>query len=137
MTALENVALPLELRGEADAVERCRAICSTRSASRIAPIISRPSCPAASSSAWRSRGRSSPAPQSCLADEPTGNLDGKTGRQVVDLLFGLARAAQATLVLVTHDENLASRCERIIRMADGRVVEAGEPIFARAEGAPA
>ena len=62
----------------------------------------------------------SPRPQIILADEPTGNLDGKTGEQVVDLLFGLQRRRQATLVLVTHDLKLAERCGRLVRMADGR-----------------
>jgi len=62
-----------------------------------------------------------PKPRLLLADEPTGNLDSATGRQVIDLLFGLRARRAATLVLVTHDEQLASRCQRIIRMADGRI----------------
>jgi putative ABC transport system ATP-binding protein len=66
----------------------------------------------------------SPRPQIVLADEPTGNLDGKTGEQVIDLLFGLQRRRQATLVLVTHDLKLAERCGRLVRMADGAVVGA-------------
>ncbi len=60
-------------------------------------------------------------PKLILADEPTGNLDRKTGGQVIDLLFGLQRRREATLILVTHDERLAAACERTIRMADGRV----------------
>jgi putative ABC transport system ATP-binding protein len=63
-----------------------------------------------------------PRPKLILADEPTGNLDGKTGRQMIDLLLGLQRRRQATLVLVTHDERLAAECERTVRMADGRIV---------------
>ena len=63
-----------------------------------------------------------PQPKLLLADEPTGNLDGSTGRHVVDLLFGLKRKSDATLVLVTHDERLAKQCERTIRMADGKIV---------------
>jgi putative ABC transport system ATP-binding protein len=63
-----------------------------------------------------------PRPKLILADEPTGNLDGKTGQQVVDLLFNLQKRREATLVLVTHDEKLAQQCERTIRMADGRIV---------------
>jgi putative ABC transport system ATP-binding protein len=66
----------------------------------------------------------SPRPQIILADEPTGNLDGKTGEQVVELLFSLQRRRQATLILVTHDLALASRCRRTVRMADGRVAGA-------------
>jgi putative ABC transport system ATP-binding protein len=60
-------------------------------------------------------------PRILLADEPTGNLDGPTGTQVMDLLFGAQSRRGATLVLVTHDEKLASRCARIVRMADGRI----------------
>ena len=61
-------------------------------------------------------------PRLLLADEPTGNLDGATGRQVMDLLFGLARSDGATLILITHDMGLAERCDRILRIADGLVV---------------
>ena len=61
-------------------------------------------------------------PSLLLADEPTGNLDGATGGQVMDLLFELARADAATLILVTHDMVLASRCDRLLRLADGRLV---------------
>jgi putative ABC transport system ATP-binding protein len=61
-------------------------------------------------------------PKLLLADEPTGNLDGATGKQVMDLLFELARAEGATLILITHDMDLAGRCDRIIRVADGLVV---------------
>jgi putative ABC transport system ATP-binding protein len=66
----------------------------------------------------------SPRPQIILADEPTGNLDGKTGEHIVDLLFGLQRRRQATLVLVTHDLSLAARCSRLVRMADGMIAGA-------------
>jgi putative ABC transport system ATP-binding protein len=62
-----------------------------------------------------------PRPRILLADEPTGNLDEANGRAVVDLLFGLGREAGATLVLVTHDERLAARCDRVVRLRDGRV----------------
>jgi lipoprotein-releasing system ATP-binding protein len=64
------------------------------------------------------------APKILLADEPTGNLDTKTGEQVIDLLFGLQRRRQATLVLVTHDVALARRCSRLVRMADGQIAGA-------------
>jgi putative ABC transport system ATP-binding protein len=65
-------------------------------------------------------------PKLILADEPTGNLDRKTGGHVIDLLFGLQRRRGATLILVTHDERLAGACERTIRMADGRIEGATE-----------
>ena len=61
-------------------------------------------------------------PQLLLADEPTGNLDGATGKQVMDLLFELARAQGTTLILITHDMVLAERCDRIVRVTDGLVV---------------
>ena len=61
-------------------------------------------------------------PKLLLADEPTGNLDGTTGKQVMDLLFELARADRTTLILITHDMALAARCDRILRIADGLLV---------------
>ena len=63
-----------------------------------------------------------PQPKLLLADEPTGNLDGKTGAQVIELLFGLQRRHAATLVLITHDKTLAALCGRTVQMADGRIV---------------
>ena len=103
-----------------------RASCCTRSASR--PRVDH--FPAQLSGGEQQRvaiARAlSRSPKLILADEPTGNLDGKTGRQVIDLLFGLQRRRQATLVLVTHDAALAGACERTIRMADGRIERAAE-----------
>jgi putative ABC transport system ATP-binding protein len=61
-------------------------------------------------------------PDVLFADEPTGNLDAATGEKIMDLLFGLNRATQTTLVLVTHDRQLAERCDRIVRLEAGRVV---------------
>ena len=63
-----------------------------------------------------------PEPRLLLADEPTGNLDKATGKMVVELLFRLQKRAGATLILVTHDEALAERCDDVIRMADGQMV---------------
>ena len=61
-------------------------------------------------------------PDVLFADEPTGNLDAATGEKIMELLFGLNRSTQTTLVLVTHDRQLAERCDRIIRLDAGRVV---------------
>jgi putative ABC transport system ATP-binding protein len=120
MTALENVALPLEFAGKADAFGTARALLDEVGLSHRIDHF-----PAQLSGGEQQRvalARAlSPRPQILLADEPTGNLDGKTGDQVVDLLFDLQRRRQATLVLVTHDTRLADRCGRVVRMADGRI----------------
>jgi putative ABC transport system ATP-binding protein len=67
-------------------------------------------------------------PKLLLADEPTGNLDGATGRAIMDLLFSLVSASGATLLLITHDEALAHRCRRVVHIADGRI--AGDTLMA-------
>ncbi len=121
MTALENVALPLEFRGDGDATRKAgAALAEVGLAQRVEHY------PAQLSGGEQQRVALARAlvgqPRLLLADEPTGNLDGATGRQVIDLILGLGRGRGATLVLVTHDEALAQRCERIVRMADGRIV---------------
>lgn len=63
------------------------------------------------------------SPDVIFADEPTGNLDSETGKQVIDLLFDLQRKNNITLVIVTHDEDLAKRCDRIINISDGKIVK--------------
>lgn len=121
MTALENVALPLELAGRADAFETARRLLGEVGLGPRADHY-----PAQLSGGEQQRvalARAlAPGPRLLLADEPTGNLDGATGDQVVELLFSLQRRLGATLVLVTHDTRLATRCEEIVRMADGRIV---------------
>jgi putative ABC transport system ATP-binding protein len=120
MTALENVALPLEFAGKPDAFETARGLLGEVGIAHRADHF-----PAQLSGGEQQRvalARAlSPRPQIVLADEPTGNLDAKTGEQVIDLLFGLQRRRQATLVLVTHDLQLARRCSRVVRMLDGRI----------------
>jgi putative ABC transport system ATP-binding protein len=123
MTALENVALPLEFAGRSDAFEVARAVLAEVGLAHRGDHF-----PAQLSGGEQQRvaiARAlSPRPQIVLADEPTGNLDGKTGEQVIELLFGLHRRRQSTLVLVTHDLSLAGRCGRLVRMMDGRVADA-------------
>jgi putative ABC transport system ATP-binding protein len=123
MTALENVALPLEFAGKADAFDVARDLLGEVGLTHRADHF-----PAQLSGGEQQRvaiARAlSPRPQILLADEPTGNLDGKTGEHVIDLLFGLQRRRQATLVLVTHDLELAERCGRLVRMADGEIAGA-------------
>ena len=121
MTAHENVALPMELAGASDAFVTARTLLDELGlAARVDHF------PAELSGGEQQRVAIARAlsrrPALILADEPTGNLDGKTGSQIVDILFGMRERVNATLVLVTHDERLAAQADRIIRMADGRIV---------------
>ncbi len=124
MTALENVAVPLELAGRADALDRARACLE---AVGLGPRTGH--YPGELSGGEQQRvavARAfAPAPAAILADEPTGNLDGETGRQTLDLLFAMARDNGATLMLVTHDPALAARCDRRVRIEDGRIAGDG------------
>jgi putative ABC transport system ATP-binding protein len=123
MTALENVALPLEFAGKPAAFATAQALLAEVGLAHRAEHF-----PAQLSGGEQQRvaiARAlSPRPQIILADEPTGNLDGKTGEQVIELLFALQRRRQATLVFVTHDVRLAERCDRLVRMADGEIAGA-------------
>jgi putative ABC transport system ATP-binding protein len=125
MTALENVALPLEFAGRADAEAVARGLLDEVGLSHRVEHF-----PAELSGGEQQRvaiaRAMAPGPKLLLADEPTGNLDGTTGQQVIELLFGLQRRRQATLLLVTHDPALAARCARVVPMADGRIT-AGAP----------
>ena len=123
MTALENVATPLELAGRRDAF--------ARAAEELAAVglgDRMDHYPAQLSGGEQQRvalaRAAAPRPRILLADEPTGNLDGATGAVIMDLLFGLRDRHGATLVLVTHAPELTDRCDRVIRLVDGRV--AGE-----------
>jgi putative ABC transport system ATP-binding protein len=121
MTALENVAVPLELAGRADAFDAAQAaLAQVGLAHRVTHY------PGQLSGGEQQRvalARAvAPRPRLILADEPTGNLDGATGTSVMDLLFGLAREHQSTLVLITHDPRLAERCGRRVTLRDGRIV---------------
>jgi putative ABC transport system ATP-binding protein len=122
MTALENVAVPLELAGIDDAQERARAeLTSVGLAARLDHY------PAQLSGGEQQRvavARAlAPNPTILVADEPTGNLDEDTGRQIIDLLFAGHAQRGTTLVLVTHDTGLAARCGRVVRMRSGRIDE--------------
>jgi putative ABC transport system ATP-binding protein len=122
MNALENVALPAEFAGHPDAFARAEdGLKSVGLAHRLTHY------PGQLSGGEQQRVALARAlvarPKLVLADEPTGNLDGETGRQVITLLFDLARRYGTTLVLITHDAALAERCDRVVRMADGRIVE--------------
>jgi len=120
MTALENVAIPLELAGAADAFDRARAELETVGLGHRMDHY-----PSQLSGGEQQRvalaRAAAPRPALFLADEPTGNLDGATGQAIMDLLFSLRDRHGATLVLVTHAPELAERCDRVIRLADGRL----------------
>jgi putative ABC transport system ATP-binding protein len=123
LTALENVMLPLELRGDDDAEGPARAILAQVGlAERLQHY------PRQLSGGEQQRVALARAfvtrPAVLFADEPTGNLDTTTGQAIVDLLFDLNRVAGTTLVLVTHDERLAARCGRVLRLDSGRLVSA-------------
>jgi putative ABC transport system ATP-binding protein len=125
MTALENAALPLELAGEAQAFARAEAeLRAVGLGSRLSHY------PAQLSGGEQQRvaiARAlAPSPALLVADEPTGNLDEATGREIADLLFALRRDRGATLVLVTHDPALAARCDRTVRLRAGQIVPAGD-----------
>jgi putative ABC transport system ATP-binding protein len=126
MTALENVAVPLELAGIPDAFAiAARELASVGLSERTGHY------PGQLSGGEQQRvaiARAlAPEPKILIADEPTGNLDQATGRQIADLLFSKARERGTTLVLVTHDPALAARCHRQIAMRSG-IIEAGAPL---------
>lgn len=126
MTALENVATPLELAGADDAFERARAELDAVGLSDRVDHY-----PAQMSGGEQQRvalaRAAAPRPDILLADEPTGNLDGSTGQIIMDLLFGLRDRHGSTLVLVTHATDLAARCDRMIRLQDGRILADNMP----------
>jgi putative ABC transport system ATP-binding protein len=120
MTALENVATPLELAGHADAFDRAEAeLQAVGLGHRLTHY------PAQMSGGEQQRvalaRAAAPRPDILLADEPTGNLDGATGAQIMELLMALRDRHGATLILVTHAQDLAARCDREVRLRDGRL----------------
>lgn len=124
LTAEENVMLPLELEGSSAARQRARdALDAVGLSSR------RRHYPAQLSGGEQQRVAIARAfvhgPRVLFADEPTGNLDQRTGHHICDLLFALNRDHHTTLVLVTHDATLAARCDRRIELEEGRVVASG------------
>ena len=120
MTALENVAVPLELAGAADAFARAeQELAAVDLSDRLHHY------PAQLSGGEQQRvalARAlAPHPAILIADEPTGNLDEATGRQITDLMFAGHTERNTTLVLVTHDAALATRCDRVVRLRSGRI----------------
>ncbi len=122
LTALENVMLPLELAGARDAAATAR-----KWLERVGLGSRLRHYPKHLSGGEQQRvalARAfAPDPRLLLADEPTGNLDAVTGEAVIELMFALNRESGTTLILVTHDESLAARCDRVLHMQAGRLTE--------------
>jgi putative ABC transport system ATP-binding protein len=120
MTALENVAVPLELAGNADATRRAaQELASVGLGDRLHHY---PSQLSGGEQQRVALARAlAPDPAILVADEPTGNLDEATGKQIIDLIFTKHAERGMTLVLVTHDTSLAQRCDRVVRLRSGRI----------------
>jgi putative ABC transport system ATP-binding protein len=120
MTALENVAIPLEFAGERDAWTKAKA--ALESVGLGHRLTHYPGQMSGGEQQRTALARAVVAePKLLLADEPTGNLDATTGTGIVDLMFDLRRRLGTALLLITHDPALARRCERAVRMDDGRL----------------
>ena len=125
MTALENVAIPMEFAGRRDAFDRARS--GLEAVGLGHRLTHYPGQLSGGEQQRTALARAfAAAPDLILADEPTGNLDQHTGAQIIDLMFELSRARGATLVLITHDPVLAARCDRQIKLQDGRIVDHGQ-----------
>nr|WP_243657471.1 ABC transporter ATP-binding protein [Parafrankia sp. BMG5.11] len=126
MTAEENVATPMELAGMADAQERARAELSAVGLGHRLDHY-----PTQLSGGEQQRvaiaRATAPRPPLIFADEPTGNLDAATGQTIVDLLLSRRAETGATLLVITHDVELAARCQRVITLADGRIASDVRP----------
>jgi len=122
LTALGNVALPLEIAGAENALERAREMLQ-----KVGLAERQDHYPMQLSGGEQQRVAIARAlvhrPGLVLADEPTGNLDFATGAKIIELLFELNEEAGSTLVLVTHDDEIARRCQRVVRLQRGRLVE--------------
>ncbi|HAI29488.1 MAG TPA: ABC transporter [Thalassospira sp.] len=121
MSALENVALPMEFAGRADAFEKAREELELVGLGHRTDHY-----PGQLSGGEQQRVALARAlatdPELLLADEPTGNLDGTTGETIIELLFDLTKRRGSTLLLITHDPALAKRCDRTVMLRDGEIV---------------
>ncbi|MEL6954598.1 MAG: ATP-binding cassette domain-containing protein [Pseudomonadota bacterium] len=130
MTALENVATPLELAGQADAFDRAEE--ELRAVGLGHRLDHYPNEMSGGEQQRVALARAAaPRPQILLADEPTGNLDAANGAVIMDLLMRLNTEHGATLILVTHAPDLAARCSRVVRLADGRLDIDADPVLAQ------
>ena len=121
MTALENVAVPLELAGDGDAFEKAAA--ELEAVGLGGRLNHYPGQMSGGEQQRVAIARAlAPAPRLIVADEPTGNLDRRTGDQIAELLFAKQKERGATLLLVTHDADLAKRCDRMVQVSSGRIL---------------
>lgn len=122
LTAIENVAVPLDLVGRSNSREKAKILLE-----KVGLNARMDHYPVQLSGGEQQRVALARAfvnePEILFADEPTGNLDGANGAGIIDLLFELNRARGTTLVLVTHDPNLAEQCDALVRIQDGQIVE--------------
>lgn len=122
MTALENVAVPLELAGVKDAISIAEAMLVDVGLDHRMDHY-----PTQLSGGEQQRvaiaRAMAPQPKILFADEPTGNLDGKTGHNIIELIFDLKKKTGATLILITHDQELAEKCDEIIHIEDGLITD--------------
>jgi len=129
MTALENVAIPLEFAGDKDAWDKARDVLHAVGLGHRTTHY-----PGQMSGGEQQRAALARAfvaePALLLADEPTGNLDAGTGHSIVDLMFDLRKRIGTALLLITHDAQLARRCDRAVRMLDGRLADASTVLAA-------
>lgn len=134
MTALENVAIPLELAGRRDAFER-----AAEELEHVGLSHRLDHYPAQLSGGEQQRVALARAvagdPAILMADEPTGNLDATTGEQIITLMFDLHKRRKTTMVLITHDQELARRCDRVVRLRDGKIDGVGKGQAQTAEAA--
>jgi putative ABC transport system ATP-binding protein len=127
LTALENVLVPIEIAGGADPARRARALLSEVGLSERGHHYPSQLSGGEQQRVAIARALAN-APPILLADEPTGNLDSATGRQVIDLLLDIHRARKTTLVLVTHDPDIAAIADTIVTLRDGRIVRAADGV---------
>lgn len=125
MTALENVSVPLELAGRTDAFQTAEeALNHVGLSHRLSHY------PSQLSGGEQQRvaiARAiAPDPKIIFADEPTGNLDGKTGHKIIELIFDLQKKSGTTLIMITHDTEIAQHCDRVLYIQDGLVVDKDE-----------
>ncbi len=126
MTAAENVSTPMELAGETEV--RARAETELMAVGLGHRIDHYPTQLSGGEQQRVAIARATaPRPSLIFADEPTGNLDAATGHEIIDLLFARREETGATLLIITHDPELAERCERVITMADGLIASDSKP----------